>query len=192
MHLGYSVMMTCGMYNGAGNWMVDVGIPAKSGVGGGIFGVVPGVCGVAVFSPALNPSFNSVRGIEACVQLSQRLGLHVLQKKKAKVTFAEVISGKRNPIKASSKTKDADKSFKNKSFKDKSMTDPSGRRGSTSNDSPKRAPSNKVADVPRPGGPSEPELVVADATETGWSTAVDTENPDELLAAIDRETSQRK
>merc|ERR1719453_1979504 len=76
-----SVMMTCGMYNGAGNWMVDVGIPAKSGVGGGIFGVVPGVCGIAVFSPPLNPTSNSVRGIEACVQLSQRLGLHVLQKK---------------------------------------------------------------------------------------------------------------
>jgi glutaminase len=58
-----SVMMTCGMYNGAGNWMVDVGIPAKSGVGGGgIFGVVPGVCGIAVFSPRLNPTWRSRTG----------------------------------------------------------------------------------------------------------------------------------
>ena len=90
-------MMTCGMYNGAGNWMVDVGIPAKSGVGGGIFGVVPGVCGIAVFSPPLNPAFNSVRGIQGFVEISQRLGLHVLKKKKAKPTFIEVITGKRKP-----------------------------------------------------------------------------------------------
>lgn len=182
--------MTCGMYNGAGNWMVDVGIPAKSGVGGGIFGVVPGVCGVAVFSPALNTSFNSVRGIEACVQLSQRLGLHVLQKKKAKVTFAEVISGKRNPIKASSMA--VDKSFKDKSAHSGSMRGINGR--TTSSDSPKRAPSNRVADVPRPGGPSEPALVVADATETGWGAPEDEQTPDALLAAIDRVTSlsQRK
>jgi hypothetical protein len=190
-------MMTCGMYNGAGNWMVDVGIPAKSGVGGGIFGVVPGVCGVAVFSPALNSSFNSVRGIEACVQLSQRLGLHVLQKKKVKVTFYEVISGQRKPIKASSTN--VDKSFRDKSkgvSKDKSImrssSFSSSNVGSTSNDSPKRAPSNKVADIPRPGGPSEAELKVVDATETGWGTPEDTETADTLLAAIDREISQRK
>jgi glutaminase len=93
-----SVMMTCGMYNGAGNWMVDVGIPAKSGVSGAIFGVVPDVCGIAVFSPALNPNYNSVRGIEACTALSQRLGLHVLQKKKAKLTFMECITGTRNIV----------------------------------------------------------------------------------------------
>jgi glutaminase len=93
-----SVMMTCGMYNGAGNWMVDVGIPAKSGVSGAIFGVVPNVCGIAVFSPALNPNYNSVRGIEACTALSQRLGLHVLQKQKAKFTLKELITGKRKPV----------------------------------------------------------------------------------------------
>jgi hypothetical protein len=97
-----SVMMTCGMYNGAGNWMVDVGIPAKSGVGGGIFGVVPGVCGLAVFSPRLNSTYNSVRGIDACVELSQRLALHVLQKKRGKVTLTQVITGKRKPQKSNS------------------------------------------------------------------------------------------
>ncbi len=83
------------MYNGAGNWMVDVGIPAKSGVSGGIFGVVPGVCGVAVFSPRLNPTYNSIRGIEAFNELSFRLRLHVLKKKK-KPTWMEAIKGKRN------------------------------------------------------------------------------------------------
>jgi glutaminase len=92
-----SVMMTCGMYNGAGNWMVDVGIPAKSGVGGGIFGVVPGVCGIAVFSPRLNPTYNSVRGIMAFMELSQRLGLHVLQKKKSQPKLLEVLTRRRKP-----------------------------------------------------------------------------------------------
>jgi glutaminase len=93
-----SVMMTCGMYNGAGNWMVDVGIPAKSGVSGGIFGVVPGVCGLAVFSPRLNSAFNSVRGIEAFRELSQRMGLHVLQKRKGGVSFMAPFVGRKSKI----------------------------------------------------------------------------------------------
>lgn len=74
--------------------MVDVGIPAKSGVSGGIFGVVPGVCGVAVFSPKLNPTYNSVRGIQAFNELSRRLRLHVLKKKKPP-TWMEAITGRR-------------------------------------------------------------------------------------------------
>jgi glutaminase len=86
------------MYNGAGNWMVDVGIPAKSGVSGAIFGVVPNVCGVAVFSPALNSNYNSVRGIKACTELCQRLGLHVLHQKKAKLSLKEVLTGTRKPV----------------------------------------------------------------------------------------------
>jgi glutaminase len=93
-----NVMMTCGMYNGAGNWMVDVGIPAKSGVSGAIFGVVPNICGVAVFSPALNPNYNSVRGIKSCKELCQRLSLHVLHQKKAKLSIKEVLTGTRKPV----------------------------------------------------------------------------------------------
>jgi glutaminase len=102
-----SVMMTCGIpcteesvpvYNGSGNWMVEAGIPGKSGVSGAIFCVVPDVCGIAVFSPALNGNHHSVRGIEACSALSQRLGLHVLQKKKSGLTLMEVITGKRKPV----------------------------------------------------------------------------------------------
>jgi len=75
-----SVMMTCGMYNGAGNWMIDVGIPAKSGVSGGIMAVVPNVCGLAVYSPRLNKHYNSVRGMLVCSELSIRLGLHLINK----------------------------------------------------------------------------------------------------------------
>jgi len=53
--------------------------------------------GLAVFSPRLNQSFNSVRGIEACTLISQRLGLHVLQKSKSKVSFWEAVTGVRKP-----------------------------------------------------------------------------------------------
>jgi len=81
------------LFDVAGNWMVDVGIPAKSGVSGSIFGVIPGICGISVYSPRLNSSFNSVRGIEACTLISQRLGLHVLQKSKSKVSFWEAVTG---------------------------------------------------------------------------------------------------
>jgi len=79
-----SVMMSCGMYNGAGNWMMDVGLPAKSGVSGCLLVVVPGICGMAVYSPKLNEHGNSVRGIEACTLLSSQLNLHVLSKKDRK------------------------------------------------------------------------------------------------------------
>lgn len=71
-----SIMLTCGMYNYAGEWAYRVGLPAKSGVGGGILAVVPGVAGIGVFSPRLDPQGNSVRGVKVCQDLSQRFGLH--------------------------------------------------------------------------------------------------------------------
>jgi len=74
-----NVMMSCGMYNGAGKWIVDVGVPAKSGVSGGIMGVVPGVCGFSVFSPRLDEHGNSTRGVHVAQALSEELGLHVLK-----------------------------------------------------------------------------------------------------------------
>lgn len=73
-----SVMTTCGMYNAAGDWVTTVGLPAKSGVGGGILAVLPGQIGIAVYSPRLDPHGNSVRGVAACRELSQRLELHFL------------------------------------------------------------------------------------------------------------------
>ena len=73
-----SVMTTCGMYDAAGEWVVDVGMPAKSGVAGGVLAVLPGQLGIAVFSPPLDPHGNSVRGIEVCRQISTDLDLHLL------------------------------------------------------------------------------------------------------------------
>ncbi|MGY2063197.1 glutaminase, partial [Nocardia gipuzkoensis] len=73
-----SVMTTCGMYNAAGDWVSTVGLPAKSGVGGGILAVLPGQIGIAVYSPRLDAHGNSVRGVAVCRELSQRLELHFL------------------------------------------------------------------------------------------------------------------
>jgi glutaminase len=72
-----SVMYTCGMYNFAGEWAYKVGIPAKSGVSGGILAVVPNQVGIAVFSPLLDVHGNSVRGIKVCEELSRHFELHV-------------------------------------------------------------------------------------------------------------------
>lgn len=72
-----SVMATCGMYDFAGSWLYEVGMPAKSGVGGGIIAVLPGRFGIGIFSPPLDEKGNSVRGIEACKRFSQDFHLHV-------------------------------------------------------------------------------------------------------------------
>jgi glutaminase len=74
-----SVMASCGMYDAAGDWLTTVGIPAKSGVAGGIIGVLPGQIGVAVFSPRLDPHGNSARGVEMMQLLSDDLGLHLME-----------------------------------------------------------------------------------------------------------------
>ncbi|MBC2643947.1 MULTISPECIES: glutaminase A [unclassified Rhodococcus (in: high G+C Gram-positive bacteria)] len=73
-----SVMSTCGMYDAAGKWVYEVGLPAKSGVGGGIVAVLPGQIGIAIYSPRLDSHGNSVRGVEACRALSNELELHFL------------------------------------------------------------------------------------------------------------------
>ena len=72
-----SVMHGCGMYNFSGEWDLRIGIPAKSGVGGGIVGVVPGLGGIATFSPRLDEKGNSVRGIAAFRRLAERFHLHL-------------------------------------------------------------------------------------------------------------------
>jgi glutaminase len=72
-----SVMLTCGMYDYSGEWVYRVGIPAKSGVGGGIAAVVPQKLGIGVFSPPLDEKGNSIRGIKVCEELSRDFGLHL-------------------------------------------------------------------------------------------------------------------
>ena len=72
-----SVMYTCGMYNFAGEWAYRVGIPAKSGVSGGILAIVPNQAGIAVFSPPLDNNGNSVRGIKVFEALSREYGFHL-------------------------------------------------------------------------------------------------------------------
>lgn len=73
-----SVMVTCGMYDAAGDWVSAVGMPAKSGVGGGIVAVLPGQLGIGVYSPLLDAKGSSVRGARVCRSLSEQLGLHFL------------------------------------------------------------------------------------------------------------------
>ena len=74
-----TVMYTCGMYNAAGQWAYKVGLPAKSGVSGGIVVVVPQKMGIGVFSPLLDAHGSSVRGLKVCEDLSERLGLHLFE-----------------------------------------------------------------------------------------------------------------
>src|ERR1700729_1249353 len=74
-----SVMATAGMYDAAGDWLYDVGLPAKSGVAGGVIAVLPGRLGIGVFSPPLDERGNSVRGVRVCEELSRSLDLHVFK-----------------------------------------------------------------------------------------------------------------
>lgn len=70
------VMLMNGMYNYAGRWAYEIGLPAKSGVSGGIMVVVPGVMGLGVYSPRLDTYGNSIRGLAVCRELVRRYGLH--------------------------------------------------------------------------------------------------------------------
>ncbi len=73
-----SAMATCGMYDASGRWLFNVGMPAKSGVGGGVIAVSPGGFGVGVFSPRLDEVGNSVRGVAAVRALSEHFDLHLV------------------------------------------------------------------------------------------------------------------
>ena len=69
-----ALMLTCGMYDGAGEFAFRIGIPGKSGVGGGIIAVVPDAFTVAVWSPELDKSGNSLAGCAALELLANKVG----------------------------------------------------------------------------------------------------------------------
>ncbi|KAB3525451.1 glutaminase A [Alkaliphilus serpentinus] len=68
-------MVTCGMYNASGEFAINVGIPAKSGVGGGIMAVVPGKMGIGVVGPSLDNKGNSIAGVRVLADLSEKFRL---------------------------------------------------------------------------------------------------------------------
>jgi glutaminase len=74
-----SVMSTCGMYDYAGSWAYRVGMPAKSGVSGGVIAVLPGQLGIGIYSPRLDEFGNTVRGVAVCEAFSREFGLHLLR-----------------------------------------------------------------------------------------------------------------
>lgn len=75
------VMLMNGMYNYAGRWAYEVGIPAKSGVSGAIMAVVPGVMGIAVYSPRLDEYGNSTRGLAVCRDLVRKYYMHIFDQR---------------------------------------------------------------------------------------------------------------
>jgi glutaminase len=74
-HYTLAVMATAGLYETSGDWLYEVGLPGKSGIGGGIVTVSPGKCGLGTFAPQLDPFGNSVKGQLVAKFLSRRLGM---------------------------------------------------------------------------------------------------------------------
>jgi glutaminase len=70
-----AVMTTVGLYETSGDWLYDIGLPGKSGIGGGIVTVAPGKGGLGTFAPPLDSAGNSVKGRLVAKFLSQRLGM---------------------------------------------------------------------------------------------------------------------
>lgn len=75
-----TVMSTCGMYNYSGEFAFRIGLPAKSGVSGALLLIVPGVMGLAIWSPPLDEYGNTVRGVRLCQELVKRLPLHAYER----------------------------------------------------------------------------------------------------------------
>ena len=97
-----SVMTTCGMYDAAGDWVSRVGIPAKSGVAGGVIGALPGQVGIAAFSPKLNERGNSIRAVALFEQLSRDMGFHMMDvsqigRASVSTSVTKIVAGHEDP-----------------------------------------------------------------------------------------------
>jgi glutaminase len=80
-HYALAVMATAGLYETSGDWLYEIGLPGKSGIGGGIVTVSPGKGGLGTFAPPLDKAGNSVKGQLAAKFLSQRLGMDLFVSK---------------------------------------------------------------------------------------------------------------
>jgi glutaminase len=80
-HYTLAVMATAGLYETSGDWLFDIGLPGKSGIGGGIVTVSPGKGGLGTFAPPLDSAGNSIKGQLAAKFLSQRLGMDLFVSK---------------------------------------------------------------------------------------------------------------
>jgi len=80
-HYTLAVMTTAGLYESSGDWLYDIGLPGKSGIGGAIVTVSPGKGGLGTFAPRLHEIGNSVKGRLAAAFLSRRLGLDLFVSK---------------------------------------------------------------------------------------------------------------
>lgn len=87
-----SLLASVGLYEHTGDWMFSCGIPAKSGVSGGIIGVLPGIFGIAVFAPPIDSSGNSVKGQLALKQIMENLRLHIFNGKRAVIVEEKAVT----------------------------------------------------------------------------------------------------
>ena len=87
-----SLMASVGFYERTGDWMFKSGIPAKSGVGGGIIGVLPGIFGIAAFSPPIDAAGNSVRAQQAIQYIMKSLNLHIFNGERVMMVEGKPVS----------------------------------------------------------------------------------------------------
>ena len=95
-----ALMLTCGHYDGSGDFAYRVGLPGKSGVGGGIIAIAPGKASIAVWSPGLDAAGNSHLGRLALERLAKRMDWSILGPDRAKRRVAEPARARRRPVRS--------------------------------------------------------------------------------------------